>query len=386
MNSKVAVVPCASYEHDAVMHAVRMGLELIGAFDVVSTHEHILLKPNLLSAAAPEKAITTHPEVFGAVAAALSSKGYRNISYGDSPGNPITSPEKAADICGLHTVANTLSIPEADFSQTVPVTFSEGNRAKRFNFAKAAVEADAIVNICKMKTHALERITGAVKNMYGCVQGANKAMGHVHFPDPWLFAEMLCDIHRFLKPRLHIMDGITAMEGNGPSSGVPRHMGLLLFSEDPVALDTVFCHLIGLDPKLVPTCVSGAAYGIGTMDPDHIKILMQDGSCGLNALVSKYGCPDFDVYRDRKEKSLLRKTVSLLPIFRERPCVDKTSCIGCGLCEKACPVPGKAVHAGKGNKAKYDYNKCIRCYCCQEMCPEKAIFVKRNPFGGKKHR
>ena len=56
--------------------------------------------------------------------------------------------------------------------------------------------------------------------------------------------------------------------------------------------------------------------------------------------------------------------------------VDLDKCIGCGVCQNACPVDGQAVHAGRGQKAVYDYSKCIRCYCCQEMCPAKAISKK----------
>ena len=244
-----------------------------------------------------------------------------------------------------------------------------------------------MINICKMKTHALERITGAVKNLYGCITGVNKAAGHAAYPDSWVFADMLTDLHRCVRPRLHIMDGIIAMEGNGPTSGTPIAMNVLLFSADPVALDTVYAALVHLDPATVPTCVRGAKGGIGVMDEGLIDVLTPDGVLTVSQAREKYGNAQFDVFRGTMKKGLLPKLIPLLPFLQHRPKVDLKKCIGCGVCQEACPVPEKAVHSGHGKKAKYDYKKCIRCYCCQEMCPAKAISVYRSPLnkllGGK---
>ena len=183
------------------------------------------------------------------------------------------------------------------------------------------------------------------------------------------------------------MDGIIAMEGNGPTSGTPIAMNVLLFSADPVALDTVYAALIHLDPATVPTCVRGAKGGIGVMDEGLIDVLTPDGALTVSQAREKYGNAQFDVFRGTMKKGLLPKLMPLLPFLQHRPKVDLKKCIGCGVCQEACPVPEKAVHRGHGKKAKYDYKKCIRCYCCQEMCPAKAISVYRSPLnkllGGK---
>ena len=136
--------------------------------------------------------------------------------------------------------------------------FPQGVHAKRFMLARDVLDAEALVSVCKMKTHALEHITGAVKNQYGCVQGFHKAKGHTLYSDPVSFARMLGDLNRLVKPRLYIMDGITAMEGNGPTSGDPVPMHLLLLSTDPVALDSVFCHLFIWIPAGAHQCAGGA--------------------------------------------------------------------------------------------------------------------------------
>ena len=176
------------------------------------------------------------------------------------------------------------------------------------------------------------------------------------------------------------MDGVIAMEGNGPASGTPTNMNVILMSTDPVALDTVFCKLIYLNPEYVPTCVIGEKNGLGTMDINEIEILTEDGILDISSVLNMYGNPKFDVTREERKfwkMPIIGPVINkILGAKNDRPVVDENLCIGCGICEKACPVPGKAVHSGNGNKAKYDYKKCIRCYCCQEMCPKKAIHKK----------
>jgi len=377
----VALVPLDTYDQPLVDEAVRTGLQLLGGVtQFVRPEEKILLKPNLLARALPQKAITTHPAVFSAVCRALTEAGCTHLSYGDSPGSPTTTPDKAAEGAGIAEAAAEFGLKKADFSTGSVVPFPGGRTAHSFYLCKGVQEADALINICKMKTHALERVTGAVKNLYGCVTGVNKAAGHAAYPNSEVFADMLVDLNRCIKPRLHIMDGVVAMEGNGPTSGTPTPMNVLLFSDDPVALDAVFCALIHLDAAAVPTCVYGQQQGLGLMEDKHITVRTPDGDLTLPDVREKFGRDDFDVYRGTLAKGLLSKVMPLLPFLQHRPKADMKKCIACGVCEEACPVEEKAVHSGKGHKAKYDYRKCIRCYCCQEMCPVKAIEVYRHPL------
>ncbi len=380
----VALIPCDSYNEEQVYEAVRTGLELLGGIgQFVKPEEKILLKPNLLSKMLPQKAVTTHPAVFGAVARLLKEAGYADLSYGDSPGNPATTPEAAADMSGIRAEAEKWGVKKADFNIGSLVHYPEGKTCRSFILCKGIQEAEAVINLPKMKTHALERITGAVKNLYGCIWGANKAAGHVRFPNSYVFADMLADLNGCVAPRLHIMDGIMAMEGNGPTSGTPTPMNVILMSADPVALDSLFAALVHLDAAAVPTCLSGEKAGLGQYKKDRILVKTPEGDVSVDEAAKRYGNPDFDVFRGVLKKSFLAKLVPLLPVLQERPVVDKSRCIACGLCEKACPVPSKAVHSGNGKKAKYDYSKCIRCYCCQEMCPAKAIEVRRSILNRK---
>ncbi len=378
--SVVALVPCTNYEEESVYRAVAQGLNLLGGIEkFAGTTEKVLLKPNMLGKAEPAQAMTTHPAVFKAVGRLLRESGCADITYGDSPGHAFASLQKVADGCGFHGPAQEFSIPMGDFMHGRQVDFPQGRICKSFLICNGALEADAIINLCKMKTHALECVTGAVKNIYGCIPGVNKRAGHAKYPDAIRFARMLADLNKVLKPRLHIMDGIVAMEGNGPTSGTPTEVGVLLFSADPVALDSVFCHLIHVSPALIATCTAGEQAGIGHWREDEVQVLTSDGELSIFELKARYGKPGFQVRRSGAPGSALRMLTRLMPRLQDRPVASPDLCIKCGACVKSCPVDGKAIFLDpKQDKApRYDYKKCIRCYCCQEMCPAKAIEVKQ---------
>ncbi len=378
--STVAAVVCASYEEETVYQAVRRGIEALGGLEaMLSSEERVLVKPNLLKSADPDSAVTTHPAVLRAVLRLLEEYGCKNTRYGDSPGKDTGA--NVADRLGLSRGEALYGAHFTPMTQEVLVPFEEGLTAKEFYFAREVCETDAIINVCKMKTHALMGITGAVKNPFGLICGYRKALAHVQYPNAPLFARMLADIHRCVKPRLHIMDGIVAMEGNGPGAGTPTPMNLLLFSTDPVAMDTVFCGLIGIDPQSVPTNVQGAAMGIGTCDGRRIDVLLAgpDGVqiMGCADFCAAFGKPDFDIRRTKLHLEF--KGLQLLDQLARRPVIDPALCVRCGVCVEHCPVPGKALHfrSGRDKPPVYDYKKCIRCYCCQELCPKKAITAGR---------
>lgn len=380
--SKVIIVPCDNYEEEKVYAAMRQGIDLLGGITVfVSPTEKILVKPNFLTVSEADRAVTTHPAVIRAMLRILSEDGCMRVKYGDSPGHG--SGKAAAEKIGL-TKENTYGAKLAPMNKESRVVFPEGITAKEFCFTEDVTEADAIINLCKMKTHALEHITGAVKNVYGFICGTHKAAGHVKFPNASVFARMLADIHRCMKPRLHIMDGIVAMEGNGPGSGTPISMKVLLFSADPVALDTIFCHLVYLDPELVPTNTQGQALGIGTYRAEQIEVVLAEEKriLSIKEVQERFGNPQFDVDRKGMKKTFLSCYSDVMTSLSKRPVIRKEQCVKCGICVQHCPVPGKAVDFknGKKNVPVYDYKKCIRCYCCQEMCPQHAIVVGGNLF------
>ncbi len=421
--SKVIVLSCDSYEEERIYTLLKRGLKELGGIGaLINKEEKILLKPNLLKKAEVEKAVITHPVVVGAFARILREAGYENIVLADSCGHGTT--KQVIQGTGMDTYLEKYQIPAIDYTKGVHVENPDGIQAKEFILPKELLEADCVISLSKMKTHALERITGAVKNSYGFIYGKNKAIGHTKYPSADSFARMLIDLNQYVKPRLYIMDGITAMEGNGPGSGDPTAMNVILMSTDPVALDSVFARLVYLKPEMVPTNYHGEKMGLGNCKEENIEVVVvkvnsqisverDDGneaqknnkitvakkqcenadisadenqsdiniSCNIipmEALIEQYGNPHFNVDRTKVRSNIWTKLAKALNIFQKKPYIEPDKCVRCGICVNSCPVPGKAVdfRNGKNHPPVYDYKKCIRCFCCQEMCPKKAIKVK----------
>ncbi len=421
--SKVIVLSCDSYEEERIYTLLKRGLKELGGIGaLINKEEKILLKPNLLKKAEVEKAVITHPVVVGAFARILREEGYENIVLADSCGHGST--KQVIQGTGMDTYLEKYQIPTIDYTKGVHVENPDGVQAKEFILPKELLEADCVISLSKMKTHALERITGAVKNSYGFIYGKNKAIGHTKYPSADSFARMLIDLNQYVKPRLYIMDGITAMEGNGPGSGDPTAMNVILMSTDPVALDSVFARLVYLKPEMVPTNYHGEKMGLGNCKEANIEVVVvkensqisverDDGneeqknnkitvakkqcenadisadenqsdiniSCNIipmEALIEQYGNPHFNVDRTKVRSNIWTKLAKALNIFQKKPYIEPDKCVRCGICVNSCPVPGKAVdfRNGKNHPPVYDYKKCIRCFCCQEMCPKKAIKVK----------
>jgi uncharacterized protein (DUF362 family)/Pyruvate/2-oxoacid:ferredoxin oxidoreductase delta subunit len=368
--SKVVLIRCESYEYEIVKKSIERGLFLLGGVSqFVQPGDNILLKPNLLAGAAPEKCVTTHPSVFKAVAEILITAGI-HVSYGDSPA--IGKTEKAAKKAGLARVAEALDIPLADFKAGRDLFFDEGLQNRKFTIANAVFDTDGVISLPKLKTHGLEKFTGAIKNQFGCIPGVLKGEFHIKLPNADDFAKMLVDLNKCICPRLYIMDGVYGMEGNGPRGGTPRKMNILLLSSDPVALDATVCRLINLNPEFVPTTKYGHQAGMGTYEKEEIELLGDD--------VESFFCEDFNI---DKRPLKIAKTGMFFDFLNHRivakPYIEEDKCVRCGVCVTMCPADPKAVFFKGDDRSmvpEYNYDHCIKCLCCQEICPESAIHLK----------
>jgi uncharacterized protein (DUF362 family)/Pyruvate/2-oxoacid:ferredoxin oxidoreductase delta subunit len=374
--AKVALIACDTYDDEKVYEAVKKGLDLIGGKgQFVKAGEKIVLKPNVLIGSSPDRCVCTHPSVFKAAGRILQEAGV-SLSCGDSPGFGGTS--FSMRMAGLKQLADELGIPIADFSKGKPVTHKEALLVKRFVIADAVLAADGLVSLPKLKTHGFMRMTGAVKNQFGCVPGLLKNQQHGKTSDPYEFATMLVDLCTLVKPRLYIMDAIMAMDGNGPMSGKPRKLGVLLISSDPVALDAVACRIIYLNTAFVPTFEPGERAGLGTYHDENIEVVGEK--------VEGFICEDFDVVRKPVEHATSgRIRIIIKNRTSARPVIDKSKCTHCGTCVLHCPVTPKAVDWVDGDEKRppeHNYNRCIRCFCCQELCPDGAISIK-TPWLGR---
>ena len=378
--SKVVLIKCDSYDLNKVKNAINRGIDLLGGINAfVKDGDKILLKPNLLASESAEKSVTTHPIVFEAIISILQEKSkeknIKKISYGDSPGigNGISVAQKS----GISEVAQRLKIEYADFDEPVGISFNEGIKEKSFTIAKPITEADTIISLPKLKSHALTVMTGAVKNQFGCIPGFRKAEYHLKLPDFDDFSTMLLDLNKLVSPKLYIMDGIMAMEGNGPRSGNPKKLNVLLLSSDAVALDYVASQIISFDYNSIPTIKMG--FKLGFSNKENIEIV---GDNIESVKVNDFKKPHkrIGIGRSLMKLSRFRVIKRLFAIMIPKPVIEEGKCVKCGVCVKVCPVTPLALNFNKRGKnfpPEYYYDKCITCYCCQELCPHKAIVLKR---------
>ena len=367
--ARVVIIRCDTYADDQVLTAIQKGFDMLGGVSVFAKPgERIVMKPNILIGTDPDKGVTTHPAVFRAVGKLLRDAG-ASVSYGDSPCFGKSEPNLRKS--GIKEVGDELGFIVADFDSGRPVSHKDALLMKKFVVANGVLDSDGLVSLPKLKTHGLVRFTGAVKNQFGCVPGLLKSQYHVKLPDPYDFATMLVDLNTLIKPRLYIMDGIVAMEGNGPRSGKLKRLNVLLLSSDPIALDATACRIACVEPEIVPTSKPGEKAGLGTYHTENIELMGE----ALESFVDT----SFEINRTPPiSSSGGRFMVFLKNRITQRPVIDKAKCTCCGTCITMCSVQPKAVDWYKGDMSRpprYDYNLCIRCYCCQETCPEGAIYL-----------
>ncbi|MCX6003951.1 MAG: DUF362 domain-containing protein, partial [Chloroflexi bacterium] len=285
--TKVAVIRCDTYDEDQVLKAIKRGIDLLGGISVFAKPgERIVMKPNILIGTDPDKGVTTHPAVFRAVGKLLKEAG-ASVYYGDSPGFGKSEPNLRRS--GLKQVGDELGFILSDFDSGRPVSHKDALLVKKFVIANGVLDSDGLVSLPKLKTHGLVRFTGAVKNQFGCVPGLLKSQYHVKLPDPYDFATMLVDLNTLIKSRLYVMDGVMAMEGNGPRSGKLKQLSVLLLSIDPVALDATACRIIDLNPEIVPTFRPGEKAGLGTYHIEDIEL--------VGEAIESFLAPSFEVNR-----------------------------------------------------------------------------------------
>jgi uncharacterized protein (DUF362 family)/Pyruvate/2-oxoacid:ferredoxin oxidoreductase delta subunit len=339
-----------------------------GAKKFVSRGDKVLLKPNLLSAHLPERAVTTHPTFIKGVARiVLEAGGIPTI--GDSPA--LASLRRVAKKSGVTQVAEELGIEFSEFSDSVIIFHRENHLYTKIEIARSVLEVDKVINLPKIKTHSLMLLTLGVKNMFGCVVGKRKAIWHLEAGmNRDAFATMLLEIHDRVNPVLTLVDGIIGMEGYGPSRGNPRYLGIILGGEDSVAIDRVIAEILQISSGLIPTTrvATEREYGetnLGKIDVKGEKI--------TDVLVKHYKLPQgaaLEMFRFPLS-GLIRNLFTSMPISNSKKCTL------CKNCVDICPTGSMVLN---GKKLQVDYSKCIRCFCCQEICPEGAIEIKYGYF------
>ena len=371
----ISLQKCAQYDNKILKDKILAGLKQID-FDLTGLkNKRVCLKPNLLMPFDPERAVTTHPEIFRAVAQIV--RDYTdNIVLIESPNFfPLKSTIKKT---GLAPIVDDLKIEVADINVTETLKFPSAHRYKSIDISKAFFDVDYIINMPKLKSHGFTHYTGAVKNLFGAMPGLSKSRMHMRAPSQMEFAEFLLDLYGGLlngfekqKKFIHIMDAVVGMEGEGPGpSGKPKNIGAVIVGDDAVALDYVAVNLVGLNVKKVFTITEGFKRGYGAKSPDEIQMRGES--------LADMRITDFKAPRSSVMGGVMWPVTSptVKNLFVEKPVPRADDCTLCYNCMKVCPA-GAITKADDAKRPRYNYRKCIRCFCCMETCPEAAIYLKK---------
>ncbi len=357
----IVIAKKSSYDYRKLKEDVYEILERLDG-GVIYRGVQVLIKPNLLASAKPEKAVTTHPLLVKAVTEYVLEKG-GCPTVSDSP--PLGRFRKIVKETGLEEALKGMAVTVKEFE--FPVAISSNYGFSNIELSKEAVEAEVIINLPKLKTHSQMGLTLAVKNLFGTIVGTEKAAWHYKIGEnKGSFAELLVAIYKKLSPPINIIDGILAMEGNGPGSGgTPKYMGALIGSDNAVSLDRYVCETIGIAPFSLATNKAAQKLGL----TEEYQVIGEVGK------VRDFKMPRTSslLFGPEFARKFLRHTLT------SRPSSEKDLCRLCNECIKICPAGAIEM---KKRTLDFDYDQCIRCYCCLEVCPHSAINIY-TPLPGK---
>ncbi len=259
MKSTVSLLRVETYDRSVLRANLETLLAPLGGMAaIVKPGDRVLLKPNLLTGSRPGKACVTDPRLAAAVAELVIAAGGKPF-LGDSPA--FGSALGVAEASGYLPLMEELGVPIVEFKGKRYQTVSE--EFNHLRLSKEAMDADVVINLPKVKSHVQLTLTMGVKNLFGCVPGKMKAWWHMEAgKDSARFGTMLVETARAIAPDLTIVDGIVGHEGNGPSGGEPRDLGVLGASTDVFALDWAIATLLQANPMSIPTIAASVRLGL----------------------------------------------------------------------------------------------------------------------------
>jgi uncharacterized protein (DUF362 family)/NAD-dependent dihydropyrimidine dehydrogenase PreA subunit len=363
---KVSIARCEDYDYAKLPNVIENCVLRLGCIrELFRQGQRILLKVNNIGAYPPNRGATTHPVLVEAVIDLVETFNCIPVVCDGPMAHTKTRPFAASGIeqvCrrrGIELI--NFNLPETEYAT---VDIKNGIKLRQLLLPKAIVDATAIINLPKLKTHEFTVFTGAVKNLFGLPPASSRRTWHRCFSHEYEFSKILVDILKVLKRKLilSIMDAVVVMEGDGPVAGDPRNLGLVMASRDPVALDAVGVHALGFDPMKLSSTRIAHEVGLGS---GHVRQIEMVGD-SVECLKSH----EFVLPKASKvlAKSILNK--ALVPFVTVRPEISPEDCIGCKACYRNCPAGAISM---KNSTAVIDPRLCIKCYCCQESCIQRAV-------------
>ena len=366
-----AVYKTESYDEKIIYSSVKKHFEVHNIKDEIPSGAKVLLKPNLVTDKEAAFSVTTHPALVFAVVKYLREIGVEDITVADCPGGALLLFSQMQDVyrkTGYDFISE-YAVLNTDFESTDIATKPDFVN-KKFNIINAVSQADYIINLPKLKTHNMTCLTAAVKNLFGTIPGLQKPAYHAKYPAAKDFSNMLVELAATVKPDFTIVDAIDIMEGNGPTNGKKRYLGLTFSGKDVFGLDAFIAESLQVPENKVPTITASKLKGFAdsgftaTGDTDFTlssPILLptstQADTAGdkitarVSTLVGKFGDAVFMKYPQMNEK-----------------------CILCKKCVVTCPQKALTV---KDKKVTLDIKKCIGCLCCDEVCNSGAIDIRK---------
>lgn len=363
-----SVVRADSYDQAAMNEAVCRHFDALNIEDIIKPGMRVAIKPNLVGARRPDTAATTHPNLVRAVILWLRARGISDITVCDSPGGAYT-PQHLDSVyraTGMAELADVACLNRD--TGFVSVKAAEGGTA--FNIINPIAQADLVINIAKLKTHSMTLLSAGIKNLFGCIPGLQKPEMHYRHPEVNGFSDMLVSLARTVSPAVTLIDAVECMEGDGPTGGTVRHMGLTLAARDLFTQDALAARMMGIEPNEVAMLRVVQAQGL--MDNEVIWAGDEPIYAQPPFKRPRASGVDFTGHVPRILQKPARAVMERL--LKPYPRVDAKRCIGCGKCAESCPAH---IIVLENKKAHFTRKGCISCFCCQEMCPVKAIGIQR---------